>query len=120
MKYAILIYMSQSEFDASPDSEAAASLFAAYRAYSEALVAAGVMAGGEPLQGPRTATTVRISDGKRLVQDGPFADTKEQLGGFYLIEAPSLDAALEWGARCPAASGDGGVEVRPVMEMPAA
>jgi len=66
-----------------------------------------------PLQPPETGTTVRLKDGKRRVQDGPFADTKEQLGGFTILELPSLDAALEWAARCPAAS-IGAVEVRPV------
>jgi hypothetical protein len=72
-----------------------------------------VLVGGNPLQAPETATTVRIKDGKRNVQDGPFADTKEQLGGFTILELPSLDAALDWAARCPAAS-SGAVEVRPV------
>jgi hypothetical protein len=120
MKYAILIYMSQKEFDVDPQSAESASIFAAYAAYSEALQAAGAIAGGAALEGPRTATTVRVSGGKRLVQDGPFADAKEQLGGFYIIDVPSLDAALEWGARCPAASGDGGVEVRPFADFSAA
>jgi hypothetical protein len=69
--------------------------------------------GGDPLAVPETATTVRVKEGKRHVQDGPFADTKEQLGGFTILELPSLDAALEWAARCPAAS-IGAVEVRPL------
>jgi hypothetical protein len=81
--------------------------------YHKALVEAGVYLGGNPLQAPETATTVRLKDGKRRVQDGPFADTKEQLGGFTILELPSLDAALDWAARCPAASA-GAVEVRPV------
>ena len=72
-----------------------------------------VYVGGEPLQVPETGTTVRLKDGKRRVQDGPFADTKEQLGGFMILELPSLDVALDWAARCPAASG-GAVEVRPL------
>ncbi len=85
----------------------------AWRAYYKALVEAGIYVGGNPLRGPETGTTVRLKDGKRRVQDGPFADTKEQLGGFTILELPSLDAALDWAARCPAAS-IGAVEVRPV------
>ncbi len=85
----------------------------AWRAYHKALVEADIFVGGSPLQPPETGTTVRLKDGKRRVQDGPFADTKEQLGGFTILELPSLDAALEWAARCPAAA-IGAVEVRPV------
>ena len=68
--------------------------------------------GGAALQPPPTATTVRQRDGKRQVQDGPFAEVKEQLGGYYVVDVPNLDKALEWAARCPAAS-SGSVEVRP-------
>jgi hypothetical protein len=75
---------------------------------------AGVIVNGDGLQGPHTATTVRIRDGKRLVQDGPFADAKEQLGGYFVIEVPDLDTALEWAARAPSAA-TASVEVRPVM-----
>jgi len=71
----------------------------------------GVFVAGDPLEVPETGTTIRIKEGKRGVQDGPYADTKEQLGGFTILELPSLDAALEWAARCPAAS-SGAVEVR--------
>ena len=77
---------------------------------------AGVLHGGNRLQPTATATTVRLADGKTQVLDGPYADTKEQLGGYYLIEAPDLDAALAWAARCPRA-GHGIVEVRPVWAM---
>lgn len=72
---------------------------------------------GQALQPSSTATSLRIRGGKRQVQDGPFADSKEQLGGFFIIDVPDLDAALEWAARCPSAS-TGGVEVRPVLLMP--
>src|SRR5439155_11553591 len=85
----------------------------AWRAYHRALVEAGIHAGGDPLQAPETATTVQMRAGRRQVQDGPFADTKEQLGGFTILECPSLDVALEWAARCPAAA-SGAVEVRPI------
>ena len=79
----------------------------------KALVEAGTYVGGEPLQPVASATTVRLRGGKRHVQDGPYADTKEQLGGFIILELPSLDAALAWAARCPAAA-TGAVEVRPL------
>jgi hypothetical protein len=85
----------------------------AWRAYYRALVEAGVYVGGNALEVPETATTVRLREGKRRVQDGPYADTKEQLGGFIILELPSIDAALEWAARCPGAS-IGIVEVRPL------
>jgi hypothetical protein len=118
MQYLIMIYETAGDF-AKRTSPEAPQLFGAYRAYTEALQKAGVMVGGNPLQAPQTATTVRVRGGKRQVQDGPFADTKEQLGGYYLIEAPNLDAALDWGARCPAAS-YATVEVRPVFVYQAA
>ena len=77
---------------------------------------AGVLRGSNRLRGTAAATTVRLVDGKPQVLDGPFADSKEQLGGYYLIDAPDLDAALGWAARCPTAS-HGTVEVRPVWGM---
>ncbi len=86
---------------------------AAWRAYYKDLVEAGVYVGGEPLGVPDTARTVRRNHERERVQDGPYADTKEQLGGFIILELPSLDTALEWAARCPAAA-DGAIEVRPV------
>ena len=87
----------------------------AFMAYTKALMDAGLMVGGNALQPSSTGATVRVRDGKTQVLDGPFADTKEQLGGYYLIEAPDMDTALEWAARCPAAS-FGAMEVRPIME----
>ena len=74
------------------------------------------MKSGNGLQPPDTATTVRLRDGKRHVQDGPYADSKEQLGGYFILDVPGLDVALDWAARCPAAP-DGSVEIRPVMAM---
>jgi hypothetical protein len=91
---------------------------AAYQAYTQALKEAGVWVGSNRLQDTNTATTVRLVDGKSQVLDGPYIDSKEQLGGYYLIEAPDLDAALGWAARCPGAS-HGTIEVRPVWAMPA-
>ena len=86
----------------------------AWGAYTQALIAAGVMRGGNALKPAFSATTVRVRDGGRDVQDGPYADTKEHLGGYYVIDVPDLDAALEWAAKNPAAS-TGAVEVRPIL-----
>lgn len=112
MKYIMLIYETPADFESRrPDRRA--DYLAAWRTYHQALLDAGAYVGGAPLKNVATATTVRVSDGKRLVQDGPFAEAKEQLGGFVILELPSLDAALAWAARCPAAA-TGAVEVRPM------
>lgn len=110
MKYAILVCETADDF-ANRDRN-----MPAYRAYSEALSQAGVMTGGAALQPSHMGTTVRLQGGQRKVQDGPFADTKEQLGGFFIIDVPDLDTALDWAARCPAAS-HCAVEVRPLLSM---
>jgi hypothetical protein len=92
---------------------------AAYGAYTEALKKAGVYVGSNRLQSVSTATTVRVADGKSQVLNGPYAESREQLGGYYLLDVADLDAALAWAARCPGAS-HGVVEVRPVWVMPGA
>ena len=112
MQFALLIYESPEAF-ASRKSDGIDPYIGAWRAYHKALVESGVYVAGDPLEPPETGTTVKIKEGKRGVQDGPFADTKEQLGGFTILELPSLDEAMEWAARCPAAS-SGAVEVRPL------
>ena len=112
MQFALLIYESPEAF-AARKSDGSDPYTGAWRAYYKALEEAGVYVAGDPLEVPETGTTIRIKEGKRGVQDGPYADTKEQLGGFTILELPSLDAALEWAARCPAAS-LGAVEVRPL------
>jgi len=89
-----------------------------YFGYTEGLRQAGVLVSGEPLESTQTATTVRQRDGKRLITDGPFAETREALGGFYLLECESLDEALDHAGRCPSAR-FGSIEVRPIMQMPA-
>ena len=94
-------------------------VIAAYRSYIDAMSKAGIMLGTNRLQFSATATTVRVVDGKTQVLDGPYAETKEQLGGYLLIDVPDLDTALSWAARCPAAS-RGTMEVRPIWEMQAA
>jgi hypothetical protein len=110
MKYAILVYETEQDFRDRPQT------MTAYSAYSQALVEAGIAAGGAGLHPSDTATTIRIQNGQRNVQDGPYADTKEQLGGFFLIDVPDLDTAMDWAARCPAAS-NCAVEVRPLLPM---
>jgi hypothetical protein len=113
MQFALLIYERPHDFDRREDPAEDKVYSGAWQAWHKALVEAGVFVGGSPLEQPDTGTTVRLKDSKRLVQDGPYANTKEQLGGFTILELPSLDAALEWAARCPAAS-YGAVEVRPI------
>jgi hypothetical protein len=109
MKYALLIQETPEYFEQRKDP----ALQAAGRAYGEALHAAGIFLGGAGLESPQSTTTVLVRDGKRQVQDGPYAETKEFLGGFVVIDVPDLDVALEWAARHPAAAHTA-VEVRPL------
>jgi hypothetical protein len=110
----MLIYETAEDFGARSN-EHRDTLIGAWRAYHKALLDAGIYVAGAPLQPDSTGTTVRVKSGQRHVQDGPYADTKEQLGGFIILELPSLDAALDWAARCPTA-GTGAVEIRPVSQ----
>lgn len=116
MQYALLYNETQAELTRASSADAPV-YWGAWNAYMGAMAAAGIMRGGSALMPPATATTLRIADGNWQVEDGPFADTKEQLGGFVIIDVADLDAALEWAARAPCASA-GSVEVRPVMEAP--
>jgi hypothetical protein len=115
MQYLMLIYSNEAGMAAAP-TEAVSQMSAAYAAYSEAMGKAGVVLAGARLRPTSEATTVRVTGGKTQVLDGPYADTKEQLGGYYLIDVPDLDAALSWAARCPTAS-NGTIEVRPIWPM---
>ena len=120
MQYAILIY---DEATASPPAEPPSPeeyvlVMGDYRAYTQMLKDGGHYLGGEALQAVPTATTVRVKDGETLITDGPFAETKEALGGFYLIEAKDLDEALDLAAKCPGAR-FGTIEVRPVWDTSA-
>lgn len=119
MQYMLLLNEPESEFAKRDDPAQAAAYWAGWNAFIGAMAQAGIIVSGAGLHPPPTATTVRIRDGKRLVQDGPFADAKEQLGGYFVIEVPDLDAALEWAARAPSAS-SASVEVRPVLPPPEA
>lgn len=116
MKYTILVYETEADLNARSDAKRKDAYWGAYRAYTKALTDAGVMIGGAGLQPPQLATTIRHQNGRRKVQDGPYAEAKEQLGGYYVIDVPDLDKALEWASRCPAAS-TGAVEVRPNLSM---
>jgi hypothetical protein len=115
MKYMLLIFANEAGQQGASQVEMG-QMMAAYGAYTEALKQAGVLAGGDRLQPTASATTVRVAGGKTEVLNGPYAETKEQLGGYYLIDVPDLDVALSWAARCPGAS-HGTIEVRPLWSM---
>jgi len=112
MKYLILIYGDEKAFSQLSQEEVG-KVYGAYMAYGKELAQAGVLVGGSSLQPIQTATTVRVRNGKTTTTDGPFAETKEQLGGYYVLDVPNLDAALKWAAKCPGAS-HGSCEVRPL------
>jgi hypothetical protein len=113
MQYLLLIHDDE-QIWAGMSEEERGSYHQEYMGYSQELVDAGAFVGGNQLQPTSTATVVRVRDGETLTTDGPFAETKEQLGGYYLVEADSLDEALEWAAKIPSAR-IGSIEVRPVV-----
>ena len=115
MQYLLLIYGNEGAMLNAPK-EATSQTLAAYAAYTEAIKKSGVWMASNRLRPTSEATTVRNPNGKKNVINGPFAETKEQLGGYYMIEVPDLDAAMSWAARCPAAA-VGAVEVRPIWTM---
>ena len=115
MQYLLLIHGDEAAM-AKARKEDMEGMMAAYGAYTQALREAGVMRSGERLHPASTATVVRVKDGKTSVLNGPYAEAKEQLGGFFIIEAPDLDAAIAWAARCPGAQ-HGTMEVRPIWAM---
>lgn len=115
MRYMLMIYTPE-EYYATLDETAMGELMAGYGKFGAELEAAGACLGSERLQPVSTATTVRVRNGDRSATDGPFAETKEQLGGYYLIEAADLDEAMAWAAKIPSAT-YGSIEVRPIWEM---
>ena len=115
MRYALLIY--GPEPTSPPDEQEMAREMAAYAGFTKDIKDRGLMEAGEALEQTRTATTVRVKDGQTLVTDGPFAETKEALGGFYLLKCKDLDEAIEVAARIPGAR-RGSIEIRPVWELP--
>jgi len=115
MRYLLLIYGDENGGADMSEAEQNASMQEWFQ-YTEDLRAAGVMQGGDALQPTATATTVTDQGGSPLVTDGPFAETREQLGGFYLLDVADLDAAIEWAHKCPGAR-TGKIELRPIMEF---
>ena len=114
-RYIALIYTDESR-DVNATPEDMQKVMAAYNAYTEEIRKAGVMDAGDALDSVTTATTVRMRNGQRLTTDGPFAETKEQLGGFYILKCKDLDEAIHWASKIPATE-YGSVEVRPIMEF---
>ena len=113
MQYMLLIYNDPNAWDSMSEDERNA-VFAEYGQYTEELQSRGILVGANQLQPGSTATVVHVEDGKTLTTDGPFAETKEVLGGYYLIDVETIDEALEWGAKIPGAK-YGTIEVRPVV-----
>jgi hypothetical protein len=114
VKYMFLIYADEAvERQPGPEAE---ELFKAYWAFHEEVTSSGRFVAGDPLESVATATTVRVRDGETLTTDGPFAETKEQLGGYYILDCADLDEALGWAAKIPSAL-TGSIEVRPIMTM---
>lgn len=118
MQYALIFAETASEFEKRTDPAEAPAYWGAWVSYINAIRDSGIMNGGQGLEPPSLATTLRLRDGQRHVQDGPFVDSKEKLAGFVVIEVPDLDTALEWASRSPAAS-VGAVEIRPILPPPA-
>ena len=117
MQYLAIIYNDESLY-AGATPEQIAATFEAHGRFGQATREAGVFVGGEGLQGTNTATTVRVRDGERLLTDGPYAETKEQIGGYYVLDCKDLDDALNWAAQIPEAK-TGAIEVRPIMDYAA-
>jgi hypothetical protein len=115
MRYALLIYANEQDWAAQSEEQAQA-VNQEYLAFTKDIIDRGLMKGGEALQATATATTVRVRDGDTLTTDGPFAETKDQLGGFYLVDCRDLDEAIEVAARIPDAR-RGSIEIRPVMDV---
>ncbi len=115
MRYALLIYVEPPT--EAPSDEENAQVMEAYNAFSREVAEAGAMRGGEALHEAKMATSVRVRNGQTLVTDGPFAETKEEFGGFYMVEAENLDEAIKWAAKIPGAM-RGTIEVRPIVDFP--
>ena len=115
MKYLLMIHGDESQMN-TVTAEAANQMTQAHMAYAQALSKAGAMQGGQRLRPTSDATSVRVRGGKTEVLNGPYAETREQLGGYYVIDVPDRETALSWAARCPSAS-YGTIEVRPIWAM---
>lgn len=117
MAYVLMFYETAESLAERRQDDRAPAYWGAWRAYVDAVVASGLMQSGNGLEPPETAVSLRLRDGERHVQDGPVSATKEQLGGYIVLDTTDVDAALQWAARSPAAA-YGAVEVRPVMPSP--
>ena len=117
MRYLLLIYGAPPTDE--PSADAIEAEMKAYGAFTQEAIQRGLYLGGEALEAGVTATTVRVRNGQTITTDGPFAETKEELGGYYLLDAPDLDVAIEMAAKIPTAE-RGSVEIRPIWEVPAA
>ena len=117
MDYLLMAMEDEDAFEAREDPARSEAYWTSWRDYIDALTASGILRGAAGLEVPSVSTTVRVREGKRLVQDGPFADTKEQLGGYFVLQVDDIDEALRWAERCPAAA-YGSVELRPVLPAP--
>jgi hypothetical protein len=115
MQYMLLIYQNEAQMQKMREQDIGA-MMGAYGAYTKAMIDAGVFKAGDRLDRGANGTTVRSENGKTKVLNGPYAETKEQLGGYYIIEAKDLDAALSWASRCPGVE-HGVMEVRPILAM---
>jgi hypothetical protein len=114
MHYMLLFTETEADFAKRDDPAEAPAYWGAWSAYCKSVEEAGIIVSGEGLQPPSTATTVRIRDGKQTVHDGPFAESKEMAAGFFVLDLPDLDAAIQWAGKCPSAL-SASVEIRPVL-----
>jgi hypothetical protein len=118
VKYMLLILNDTKAWEEAPP-EASENLTREYMAFTNAIIESKEIVGGDPLEGPETATTVRVHDGDRILTDGPFAETREVLGGYYIVDVTDLDRALQLASELPGAKrGLDTVEVRPVRQLP--
>ena len=119
MRYMMLIY--SKEEPGGPDRDTAAQVYAGHMAVMEAAARQGILVAAEPLARTSSATTVRVDNGRSMITDGPFAETKEQLAGYYILNCQNLDEAIEWAAKIPTGckGGEGGIEIRPLPGVPA-
>jgi hypothetical protein len=117
MRYLCLLIDEPGTDNPAPGTPEFTQMLSDYQSATQAMAAAGVLVDSGPLQPPAAATTIRVRDGEQLVTDGPFAELKEQIGGYYVLDCADLDEALRWSATIPAAR-YGAIEVRPLMEMP--
>ena len=119
MQFMLILNETADDFARRANPDLAGEYWGGWTAFIDAMAKSGIIVKGDGLQGPHTATTLRIREGKRVIEDGPFAETKEQLGGYFVIEVPDLDTALDWAAKAPSAQ-SASVEIRPVLPpMPA-